>query len=76
MHGQFCNRCVAEIWQRPAARCGAKETESRRREVETMTEPDSRETDEGGLMLSLWLLAAVVAEAELLLWLLERAYSA
>jgi hypothetical protein len=40
-----------------------------------MTEPGSRETHEGGLTLSLWLLAAVVAEAELLLWLLERAYS-
>ena len=39
-----------------------------------MTEPGSRETHEGGLTLSLWLLAAVVAEAELLLWLLQRAY--
>jgi hypothetical protein len=28
-----------------------------------------------GLSVSLWLLAALLAEAELLLWLLERAYS-
>jgi hypothetical protein len=28
-----------------------------------------------GLTISLWLLAALIAEAELLLWLLERAYS-
>ena len=39
-----------------------------------MTEPGSRETHEGGLTLSLWLLATVVAEAELLVWLLQRAY--
>ena len=31
---------------------------------------------EGGLAVSLWLLAALIAEAELFLWLLERAYCA
>ena len=29
----------------------------------------------GGLTVSLWLLAALIAEAELLLWVLERTYS-
>jgi hypothetical protein len=28
-----------------------------------------------GLTVSLWLLAALIAEAELLLWVLERAYA-
>jgi hypothetical protein len=29
---------------------------------------------EGGVAVSLWLLAAVMAEGELLLWLLDRSY--
>ena len=29
----------------------------------------------GGLTVSLWLLVALIAEAELLLWVLDRAYA-
>jgi hypothetical protein len=44
----------------------------RRRVTSNEQEPNR----EGGLAVSLWLLAALIAEAELFLWLLERAYCA
>ena len=77
---------MAEAWQRSAASCGWNEDIDPKREVETMThrtsqqerrtEAAARAPHSGGLTLSLWLLATLVAEIELLLWLVERAYAA
>ena len=67
---------VAADWQSGSEEFSVHQTEAR--EVRTMTQrstSNAPDAPQGGPAIVLWLFALLIAEAELLLWLLERAYS-